>query len=113
MTKCKKCGHIGKPETKRRWSGLQLTLLLLLMIPLWSASAFIILSIGVLGNFCDGGFMLLSDGCFIGTILLSIIVTLIYIVTVLYKSKQPIEICEKCGERIEEDKVGRDKDLFS
>ena len=112
MTKCKKCGHIGKPETKRRWSGLQLTLLLFLIIPLWFASAYIILLIGVFGSFC-ASFIIPSDGCIMGTITLSTILTIIYIVMVLYKSKQMIEVCGKCWERIEEDKVGRDKDLFS
>lgn len=112
MTECRKCGHIGQPKTVKRWDKFQLTFLLLLMFPLWFILAFIVLSIGVLGNFCHVDFII-STGCFNGTIIISTILTIIYIIAVLYKSKQMIEICEECNERIEEEKVGRDKDLFS
>ena len=104
MTKCKKCGHIGQPKTKKRFDGVETFSLSLLMFPLWFVSFYIIMQIGVHSYICDW-YMLPSNNCFIGTLILSTVLTLIYIVTLLYKSKQMIEVCEKCGERIEEEKV--------
>lgn len=98
MTECSKCHHIGQPKTKTKIG--RKVLMLSLMVVVYPVSFVIFLFIGstVRINGCYGT---PNEVCLAATMVLSAAITLIYIITVLYKCTRKIEVCEKCGNKTE------------
>ena len=98
MTKCSKCHHIGKPETKTKIG--RKVIMLSLMVVVYPVSFVILLLIGSIVR-VDGCYGTPNEVCLAATMVLSAVITLIYIIIVLYKCTRKIEICKKCGNRTE------------
>ena len=99
MTKCSKCQHTGKPKTKKKSIGKKV-IMLSLMVVVYPVSFVILLLIGSIVR-VDGCYGTPNDVCLAATMVLSAVITLIYIIIVIYKCTRQIEVCEKCGNRTE------------
>jgi hypothetical protein len=75
-------------------------MMLSLMVVVYPVSFVILLLIGSIVKI-DGCYGTPNDVCLASTMVLSAAITLIYIITVLYKCTRKIEICEKCGNETE------------
>lgn len=98
MIECSKCQHIGKPVTKTKIG--RKVIMLSLVVVVYPASFMILLFIGSILKI-DGCYGTPNDVCLAATMVLSAVITLIYIITVLYRCTRKIEICEKCGNKTE------------
>ncbi len=98
MTQCSKCHHIGEPQTKTKIG--RKVIMLSLMVVVYPVSFVILLLIGIIFRI-DGCYGTPNDVCLAATMVLSAAITLIYIITVLYKCTRKIEVCEKCGNQTE------------
>lgn len=97
MAECKMCGHTGK--TKRKSIGKKV-IMLSLMVVVYPVSFVILLLIGSILRVegCHGA---PNEVCLAATMVLSAVITLIYILIVIYKCTRQIEVCENCGNRTE------------
>jgi uncharacterized membrane protein len=98
MVECSKCHHLGKPTTKTKMG--RKVIMLLLSVVVYPVSFVILLLIGSIVRI-KGCYGSPNDVCLAATMAISAVITLIYIITVLYKCTRKIEICEKCGNQTE------------
>jgi uncharacterized membrane protein len=98
MIKCSKCHHIGLPKSKTKIG--RKIIMLSLMVLVYPVSFVVFLFFGSIFRI-NGCYGTPNDVCLAATMVLSAVVTLMYIIIVLYKCTRKIEVCEKCGNETE------------
>jgi len=113
MVECKKCGHIGQPKTQSRYNIDQKILIvivsLFLMYPVWYIATLTFFFVGNI--FFEAASMFeISASAYYGWVLTF---SIIYILTVYLIMMRSIEVCEKCGKKMEkEDPLISERDPF-